>query len=140
MIVCDVLKICSGGIDKWTYFSKVDKAITILQDSGINRCTWYVLVGYNTIFSEDLERCNYLKSRGQNVFVQRYETCHDITQYSLLARWANQHHIFQTYSWEKFINHPKHKRQAMRSGLLEAIETNVPVKEQRKGQLALFGE
>lgn len=102
------------AFDHPSYLPKVDRAITMLQDVGINRCTWYVLVGFNTTFDEDLWRCNYLKNRGQNAFVQRYETCYEKTQYSLLARWVNQHHIFQTYTWDKFINHPKHKTARLR--------------------------
>ena len=120
------------AFDHPSYLSTVEKAIGILQNAGINRCTWYVLVGFDTAFDEDLERCNYLKSRNQNVFVQRYETCYEKTRYILLARWANQHHIFQTYSWKQFLKHPKNKRQAVRAGLLK------PVKELEKEQKALF--
>ena len=114
------------AFDHPSYFSKVDKAITILQDAGINRCTWYVLVGYNTTFEEDLERCEYLKSRNQNVFIQRYETCYTQTKYSLLARWGNQHHIFHTYTWEEFLTHPKHIKQANAIGIINH-KTDTPL-------------
>lgn len=98
------------AFDHPSYLPKVKLTIDMLQDVGINRCTWYVLVGFNTTFDEDLWRCDYLKAKNQNVFVQRYETCYAKTQYSLLARWANQHHIFHTYTWEQFVSHPKHVR------------------------------
>jgi hypothetical protein len=106
------------AFDHPSYLPTVDKAITMLQAEGINRCTWYVLVGFNTTFDEDLERVNYLKSRNQNAFVQRYETCYNKTAYSLLARWANQHHIFHTYTWREFLEHPKHRKQATENCLI----------------------
>lgn len=123
------------AFDHPSYLLTVDKAITTLQDVGINRSTWYVLVGFNTEFSEDLERCNYLKSRNQSVFIQRYETCYKEAKYSLLARWANQHHIFHTYTWDDFLSHPKHRNRAIRAGL-----RILPVKEQHQGQMALFSD
>ena len=91
----------------------------MLQDSGINRCMWYVLVGFNTTFEQDLERCEYLKSRNQNVFVQRYETCLNKPEYALLARWGNQHHIFQTYTWLNFVNHPRNAKAKKQSALFK---------------------
>lgn len=82
--------------------SQVDKTITLLQEYGINRCNWYVLVGFNSSLEEDFERLNYLRSRNQNAFVQRYETCKGKKEYILMARWVNQHHIFQTHTYEEF--------------------------------------
>ena len=99
------------AFDHPSYLPTVDNAITLLQANGIRRSTWYVLSGYNTTFEQDLDRCNYLKSRGQNAFVQRYETVCDNVRYSMLARWANQHNMFQTHTFVEFVNHPKHRNQ-----------------------------
>lgn len=107
------------AFDHPSYLTTVDRAINILQKAGINRCTWYVLVGFDTSFEEDLERCNYLKTRNQNAFIQRYETVRVEEKYSLLARWVNQHNIFQGYTWEQFINHPKHRKQSIRIDLIK---------------------
>jgi len=87
--------------DNPSYFKSVDNAITMLQNEGINRCSWYVLVGFDTTFQEDLDRLNYLRSRGQNAYVQRYNMKTNKLLTSL-ARWANQHHIFQGMTWEQF--------------------------------------
>ncbi len=88
---------------------QVEEAITLLQRNGINRCNWYVLVGFNSTFEKDLERLNFLRDRNQNAYVQRYTGYKD-RKYIPLARWVNQHHIFQGMTWEQFINRPENKR------------------------------
>jgi hypothetical protein len=82
-------------------YSGVSKAINLLQSNGINRCLWYVLVGFDTTFQQDLDRLNFLKDNGQNAYVQRYNHRTN-KQYTSLARWVNQHHIFQGMTWEQF--------------------------------------
>ena len=69
------------SFDHPSYLLTVDKAITLLQEEGIKRCEWYILVGFNTTFEEDLERCNYLKERNQGVYIQRYEDCYSKKEY-----------------------------------------------------------
>lgn len=83
------------------------RAIEILRKHGINRCNWYVLVGYNTTINEDLYRLNLLRSHNQNAYVQRYT---QDKKYIPLARWANQHHIFRGMTWEQFISRDENKR------------------------------
>ncbi len=92
-----------------SYRRGVDRAIDLLQNEEINRCNWYVLVGFNTTFQEDLDRLNHLKERNQNAYVQRYVRD---TKYIPLARWANQHHIFQSMSFEQFLarEYPRQER------------------------------
>lgn len=110
----DIAKLLSGishkeyhfAFDHPSYLKGVDKAIDLLQAEGINRCIWYVLVGFNTTFQEDLDRLNHLKERNQNAYVQRYKRDR---QYIPLARWANQHHIFHGMTWEQFIERPENK-------------------------------
>lgn len=85
--------------DDPSYFKTVDSAITLLQQHGINRCLWYCLVGYNTTFEQDLERVEYLKSRNQNAYIQRYTRDR---RYISLSRWVNQHHIFHGMTWQQF--------------------------------------
>ena len=82
-------------------YKGVAKAIRILADVGIKRSTWYVLVGYDTTHREDLFRLQFLKWHGQNAFVQRYHR--DNRVHLMLARWANQHHIFQGMTWDEFL-------------------------------------
>jgi len=92
------------AFDHPSYFPVVKKAIDLLKKNRINRCNWYVLVGFNTTFKEDLDRLIYLRSRKQNAYVQRYKTCYTEQKYILLARWVNQHAIFYTHTWNEFLD------------------------------------
>ncbi len=97
------------AFDYPSYLKGVDSAIDLLQVAGINRCIWYVLVGFNTTPQEDLGRINYLRGRGQTVYVQRYNNKRGLF-YVALSRWCNQHHIFRGMTWEEFLNHPENKK------------------------------
>jgi hypothetical protein len=90
------------AFDHPSYIGTVSKAIDMLQSGGIRRCSWYVLVGFNTTLKEDIDRLNFLRERNQNAYVQRYETCYHQKDYISMARWANQHHLFQALTWEQF--------------------------------------
>lgn len=92
------------AFDHPSYLPTVERAIKLLKTNRINRCLWYVLVGFNTTFRQDLERLNYLRANNQNAFVQRYETIYDNKAYILMARWANQHRMFHTKTFEQFRN------------------------------------
>lgn len=94
------------AFDHPSYVKGVERAIGLLQSVGINRSIWYVLVGFNTTFQEDLDRLNFLRDNHQNAFVQRYKRARKLTA---LARWANQHHIFQGMTWEQYLAHPDNK-------------------------------
>jgi len=69
----------------------------------LKRTTVYVLCGYNTTFKQDLDKFNTLKKIGHNGFCMRYETVVHDKNYTLLARWVNQHHIFQTHTFKEFL-------------------------------------
>lgn len=84
----------------------VDNSIRLLQSKGINRCLWYVLVGFNTTFEQDLFRLNYLRANKQNAYVQRYNYKSGDVKYIALAEWANQHNIFYSMSFEQFLDTP----------------------------------
>jgi len=87
----------------------VEKAVKLLKKHGINRAIWYVLVGFDTTFEEDLGRLEQLKGLGQAVFVQRYETIYLDRDYINLARWANQHSHFKKKTWPQFKANPQAK-------------------------------
>jgi len=101
------------AFDYPSYVNSVDKALRLLQSKGINRCSWYVLVGFDTTFKEDLFRLNYLRNRNQIAYVQRYRAKKKKKklgrEYVALARWANQHHIYRGMTWEQFLAHPDNK-------------------------------
>lgn len=79
----------------------VKKALEQLFKAGIKRAIWYVLVGYNTTFKEDLERVLFLKSQGQTVFVQRFNKKKGLIV--ALARWANQHRFFSKMDFVDYL-------------------------------------
>ena len=97
------------AFDHPAYLPSVERAIDLLQANGINRALWYVLVGFDTTFEQDLSRLNYLRSRNQNAYVQRYRKS---KEYIPLARWANQHHIFHRMTWEQFLEHKDNRQYA----------------------------
>lgn len=99
------------AFDHPSYKKSVSRAIEMLQDGGIRRCSWYVLVGFNTTIEEDLDRLMYLRSMNQNAYVQRFETCYHKPEYISMARWANQHHLFQALTWDEFkVKESEYKR------------------------------
>ena len=97
------------AFDDIKYKNVVEEKIKLLQSRGIKRCIWYVLVGYNSHITEDLERLNILRKYDQDAFVQRY--CYNKNNlYIPIARWANQHNVFRKMTFREFILHPTNKR------------------------------
>ena len=79
------------------------KAIDILKDAGFNvrsNVSFYVLVGYNSSFEEDLYRCNRLKELGTNPFIMKYHTRDK--RLNNLARWANRKWLFWSIPFEEY--------------------------------------
>lgn len=92
------------AFDSPLYYKSVERAISLLKDGGINRCLWYVLVGFDTTFQEDLDRVNFLRDRGQQAYIQRFRQPKNDWRHIALAQWVNQHHIFYAMTWEQFLN------------------------------------
>jgi len=112
--IIDLLKTISHqelrfAFDSMTQFNSVERTITLLQHNRINRCLWYVLCGFDTTFTEDLTRLNYLRERNQNAYVMRYNSARTDISLTALARWANQHHIFQGMTFAQFLEVPENK-------------------------------
>ena len=91
------------AFDSMEVESQVKKGIKVLKDHGINRSMFYVLVGYNTTFEQDLYRLNLLKELDQRAYVMRYNTCRGVKQYNNLSAWANQRRFFMSMSFERFV-------------------------------------
>ena len=76
--------------DNITDESKVESGIQMLKDAGFDlnhKISFYVLVGYNSTFEEDVYRCNKLREWGVATFVMPYKKNKQI---NALARWANR--------------------------------------------------
>jgi len=79
------------------------RGIKLLQKHGINRALWYVLVGFNTTWEQDMYRIMLLKKYNQRPYVMRYKKVKGIRKYADLASWVNQHQFFTSMSWEEFL-------------------------------------
>jgi len=104
------------AFDHRSLINSVDKSITLLQSKGINRCNWYVLIGFDSTLEDDLFRLNYLRDRNQIAYVQRFKGKQKPKierpeiELIALARWVNQHHLYRGMTWEQFLQHPDNKR------------------------------
>lgn len=98
------------AFDSPAYYKTVETAICLLMDAGIKRSLWYVLVGFNTTFQEDLDRVNFLRDRKQTAYIMRYQHPKNDWRHIALARWVNQHHIFKGMTWEQYLEHPETKK------------------------------
>ncbi len=109
------------AFDYPSYLPSVERAINLLRQGGINRCNWYMLVGFNTTPEEDLMRANFLRDNNQRAYVQRYESHYNDPFYVGLARWVNQPHLFVGMTWQEFLDYPRPDHQRLK----RAIESGV---------------
>jgi hypothetical protein len=96
----------------------VRRGIKLLQKHGIKRALWYVLVGFNTTWEQDMYRINLLKKLGQRPYVMRYGIAKDDPQYALLSSWVNQYEFFHTMSFERFVECSKDRSKLSRAAHL----------------------
>jgi len=97
---------------------QVAKGIEHLQKAGVdtrNNVQFYVLVGFDTSFEDDLARINHLRSLNTNPFVMMYRQPNkDFSKgtphpyHKKLARWANRKQLYWSTSFENYIGslHP----------------------------------
>lgn len=97
------------SFDEPKNFEKVDEAITWLSRAGISLSQWFVLVGYNTTLKEDLARINFLRRRGQLVYLARYDYTR-APEYIPLARWTQNPKFFAKMTFFDFLKRPENFR------------------------------
>jgi len=78
--------------------------------NGIDRCVksgiepkqmqFFVLIGFDTTFEQDMERITLLRDRGCLVYVMPFNRADP--QQAKLARWVNHRAIFNTVKWEDY--------------------------------------
>jgi len=90
------------SFDSIKYENSVRQAIDILEKYEIKWSMWYVLVGYDTSFAEDIYRLELLKSHKQLAYVQRYNGKTNIF-YTELAGWVNKPQLFKKYKFNDFL-------------------------------------
>lgn len=87
----------------------VESTIRLLAKNGVRRSMWYVLVGYNTTYQQDLDRLNFLRDNNQNVFVMRYNK-HPGKEYIPLAQWGNMRFLFHKLTFAQWMSEDKQKK------------------------------
>ena len=88
----------------------VMRGIEILRRNGINRSMFYVLVGYNSTFYEDLYRLNKLRDSDQRAYVMVYdpEILKD-PRYASMRQWVNSMVAFPICTFEEFVENSARK-------------------------------
>lgn len=83
--------------------SIVKDKIVLLRRYNIRKNPFfYVLVGFNTTFEQDLHRLKVLKELNCRAYVMRHENTPKEKRYIRLAQWANQFWTFMKYDFEVF--------------------------------------
>ena len=97
------------SFDSLKYENSVRKAIDILHKYEIKWSMWYVLVGYDTNFQEDMIRLQILRMNNQKAFVQRYNGKTN-PFHTELAGWANQPKYFTVSTFSEYLEKRKRKK------------------------------
>ena len=63
---------------------------------------FYVLVGFDTTFEQDLQRCNVLRELGCRPYIMRHDDTPKEKRYIRLAEWCNQFWTFAKYDFPTF--------------------------------------
>jgi len=84
--------------------SEVLKGIHTLRRHGVRprHIMFYVLVGFNTTFEEDMHRINLLIKEGVLPYVMPYNDRHD-SYYPHLERWIDGR-FYKVVTWEDYVN------------------------------------
>lgn len=95
------------AFDDLRYEKKLDKGIKILNDAGIqnHRLMFYILVGFNSTFEEDLYRTNKIMDLGALPYIMIYNKRKD-PDLNDLARWINRG-LYRFVPWKKYTRHFK---------------------------------
>jgi radical SAM superfamily enzyme YgiQ (UPF0313 family) len=76
------------AFDNDDLFPIIKKKMKLLKKYKIY-ANFYVLVGFDSTFDNELKRINYLHSNGQRAYIMRYKTCKGNKKYMALAHWCN---------------------------------------------------
>lgn len=72
--------------------------------ANLKRCTIFVICGFpKDNFDLVKNKFEIIKKIGHNGYAMRHENVYYDKKYIQLARWVNQHHIFQSYTFENFL-------------------------------------
>jgi len=81
----------------------IEEKVALVRQAGLNKDVFfYVLVGFNTTWEEDLARLNLLRRLKCRAYVMKYDTVRTNRHYIELSRWANMFWSFAKYEFEDF--------------------------------------
>lgn len=85
--------------------SIVRKKVSLLREHGVEDAfPFYVLVGFDSTFEEDMHRLEVLKELGCRAYVMRHRKTPKETRYIRMAQWANQFWTFAKYDYKTFCD------------------------------------
>jgi len=70
----------------------IDNKMKLLKKYNI-KAMWYVLVGFNSTFDDDIFRVNYLIKNNQRAYIMAHENCKKDKRYIPLKCWANNPYL-----------------------------------------------
>lgn len=88
---------------------KIRKGIATLRKNGINRGMFYVLVGFDSTFEEDLYRFNILKGLNQRAYCMKHKNVRGIHMYHKLSSWVNAHNLYMKLSFDEYLQNNNYK-------------------------------
>lgn len=81
----------------------VREKVALIKQYKIRKCIFFfVLVGFNTSFEEDMHRLDVIKKLDGRAYVMRHENTPKERRYIRMAQWANQFFTFKKYDFETF--------------------------------------
>lgn len=81
----------------------VREKVELIKTYHIRKCIFFfVLVGFNTTFEEDMHRLDVIKELGGRAYIMRHENTPKEKRYIRMAQWANQFFTFAKYDFETF--------------------------------------
>lgn len=88
--------------DKYRDLKLIEKGIKTCNDAGIpcKHMQFFVLIGFDTTYEQDIERVMILKEKGCMPFVMPYNK--DNSYQKAFARWVNNRAVFKSCSWESY--------------------------------------
>jgi radical SAM superfamily enzyme YgiQ (UPF0313 family) len=91
--ICEILKSIKTkkyrfAFDDDSLFPIIKKKIKLLKKYKITG-VFYILVGFNSDFDNELKRINYLHLQGQRAYVMRHKNCDNDKRYIALYNWCN---------------------------------------------------
>ncbi len=81
----------------------IRKKVALIKEYHIRKCIFFfVLVGFDTSFEEDMHRLDVIKELGGRAYVMRHENTPKEKRYIRMAQWTNQFFTFAKYDFETF--------------------------------------